>query len=355
MPIEKNLSNFYVSESFYRLVQLNPNDNKSLVNGIGQYIGDIKITGSLEFGDKLKTVFPDSSQISIYIDQINKRPIIQDETTAFSSSIGVIQQGYGIPTQAPVFGGTAGIGTFYVDINTGDLYYYTFTFESGSNILSFVVGNMVSSSFTLQHNLGYDDIIVSTYESMYPFEELYPSKYLSDSNSVLLDFTPNVPTLNSVSASILNYGSTYNRFLIGDSVNTSFILTHSFNTRELMVLLRESGSQRQIVNSDVAYTALNTVTVNFSYPPNSNEYVATLVPFSSSLGVVYTETIGDATNTIFNISHSLGTRDVFVVVRQSNAPYNSVYPSIYHTNENYIQLEFTSPPTLNEYIVNILG
>jgi hypothetical protein len=355
MSITRDLSNFYVSQSFYRLVQLEPNDNTSLVNGVGNFIGDIRITGSLEFSDKLRTILPDTSQISIYIDKSTKKPIIENETSYLSASIGVVQFGEGVPISPPYFGGESGLGTFYLDVISGDLYYYTISAESGSNIIGFVVGNMLSSSFSLNHNFNFTDVLVSTYEAYGTYEEVYPDIYYSSENSVLLDFSPSILQTNEISASVLNYNSAYQQYLIGNGTNSSFTLTHGFNTRDLIVLLRESGSLREVVTTDIEYTTNSSVSLNFLLPPNINEYVATLIPFTSSIANTHFELIGDDNNSEFTITHGFGTRDVFVSVRETQSPYKRVYPSVYHTNINQITLKFNFIVPSDQYTVNILG
>jgi len=355
MSITRDLSNFYVSQSFYRLIQLDPNDNKSLVNGVGNFIGDIRITGSLEFSDKLRTILPDTSQISIYIDKSTKKPIIENETAYLSASLGVVQFGEGVPISPPYFGGESGLGTFYLDVISGDLYYYTISTESSSSVIGFVVGNMLSSSFSLSHNFNFTDVLVSTYEAYGNYEAVYPDVYYSSENSVLLDFSPNILQTNEISASILNYNPTYQQYLIGNGINNSFTLTHGFNTRDLIVLLRESGSLRELVTTDVGYTTDSTVSLDFLLPPNTNEYIATLIPFTSSIANTYSQLVGDGINRDYLINHSLQTRNVFVMLRENQSPYKRVYPAIYHTNKNYITLGFNNPVQLNKYTVNVMG
>ena len=131
MSITRNLSNFYVSESFNRLLQLDPNDGKSVLGGFGNFTGDIKLTGSLEIGSRFKTNLPDSSSIAIYVDPSTTVPIIENETTTASASLALLEFGMVTPSGSPAYAGTSGIGTFYVNTVNGDLFIYTFV-ASGS-------------------------------------------------------------------------------------------------------------------------------------------------------------------------------------------------------------------------------
>lgn len=64
---------------------------------------------------------------------------------------------------------------------------------------------------------------------------------------------------------------------IGDGTNTSFVLTHNLNSRDVVVMIRESASPYAQVITDVEMTTVNTITVNFAQPPATNEYTVTII------------------------------------------------------------------------------
>jgi hypothetical protein len=66
-------------------------------------------------------------------------------------------------------------------------------------------------------------------------------------------------------------------------------------------------------------------------------------------------TIGDASNTSFDVHHYLGTRDVTVMVRENNAEYNVVETDIRMKDDNFVTIAFTDAPALNAYKVIIVG
>ena len=64
---------------------------------------------------------------------------------------------------------------------------------------------------------------------------------------------------------------------IGDGTNTSFLLTHNLNSRDVVVMIRESASPYAQVITDVEMTTVNTITVKFAQPPATNEYTVTII------------------------------------------------------------------------------
>ena len=66
-------------------------------------------------------------------------------------------------------------------------------------------------------------------------------------------------------------------FDVGDTAATSFVLTHNFNTRDVVVQVAEKGSPYGIVLADVELTTANTVTVGFAVAPSNNQYRVTII------------------------------------------------------------------------------
>lgn len=59
---------------------------------------------------------------------------------------------------------------------------------------------------------------------------------------------------------------------IGDNSNTSFTVTHNFNTRNVVVQVYEAGSPYDTVHVDVARSTVNTVVVTFATAPSTDAY-----------------------------------------------------------------------------------
>jgi len=75
-------------------------------------------------------------------------------------------------------------------------------------------------------------------------------------------------------ATLVGYASRTRKFtqLIGDGSATSFVVTHNFNTREVLVnVYYESGLFDNII-VDITRSSVDAVTIVFSNPPTSNQF-----------------------------------------------------------------------------------
>lgn len=78
--------------------------------------------------------------------------------------------------------------------------------------------------------------------------------------------------------------------------------------------------------------------------------------FASGYGVrKYSADLGDASNTSYTVTHSLGTKDITVHVYENGSPYSQVEADIEHTTTNAITVKFASAPSSNQYRVVIVG
>lgn len=64
---------------------------------------------------------------------------------------------------------------------------------------------------------------------------------------------------------------------IGDATNSSFVITHNLNTRDLVVNIRETGGSYELVQTDVSFTSLDTITVSFAAIPAVDAYTVTII------------------------------------------------------------------------------
>lgn len=85
---------------------------------------------------------------------------------------------------------------------------------------------------------------------------------------------PNFATTvtNNLAAKADKYTAT-----VGDGAKTSYVITHNLNSRDIVIMLRESASPYAQVITDVEMTTVNTVTVKFAVAPATNEYTVIIV------------------------------------------------------------------------------
>lgn len=64
---------------------------------------------------------------------------------------------------------------------------------------------------------------------------------------------------------------------VGDGTNTSIVITHNLNTKDLSVNVREAASPYAQVYCDIEFTSLNTITLLFADAPTTNQFVCTVI------------------------------------------------------------------------------
>ena len=63
---------------------------------------------------------------------------------------------------------------------------------------------------------------------------------------------------------------------IGDGAATAYVVTHNLNTRDVQVVIYESGSPYAEIETDVEHTDVNSVTIRFAVAPAANAYRVTI-------------------------------------------------------------------------------
>lgn len=71
-------------------------------------------------------------------------------------------------------------------------------------------------------------------------------------------------------------GTVMRAFTIGDGVATSFVCTHNFNTRNVVIQVFRTATPWDTIETDEERTSVNTVTIRVSAPLTSNEYTVLL-------------------------------------------------------------------------------
>lgn len=111
----------------------------------------------------------------------------------------------------------------------------------------------------------------------------------------------------------------------------------------------KSSSTASAAPSNLEYgeLALNYNDGKLYYKNSSDQITYFLAGIQSVSGTTYTTTIGNGVDKEFTISHNLGTRDVAVVIRNANAPYESIDARWEATNSNTLTLDLSYAPSSN--------
>ena len=86
----------------------------------------------------------------------------------------------------------------------------------------------------------------------------------------------------------------------------------------------------------------------------TDDRTITLPDADGSLTLKASASVGNGTDTSFNITHDFNTKDVIVQVYDRDT-YDTVDCDVVRTTENYVTVSFSSAPTTNEYRVVIIG
>ena len=117
------------------------------------------------------------------------------------------------------------------------------------------------------------------------------NSYTDNAVAAFIDSAPEtLNTLNELAAALgddPNFATTITNSIalkadkysvaIGNGVATSIVVTHGLNSRDVVVMLRETASPYAQVITDVEMTSLDTVTAKFAIAPTSNQYTAVIV------------------------------------------------------------------------------
>lgn len=58
--------------------------------------------------------------------------------------------------------------------------------------------------------------------------------------------------------------------VVGDELETNFVITHNLNTEDVLVSVRETGGEKLEVMPEIKYTSANSLTLTFTLPPEEN-------------------------------------------------------------------------------------
>ena len=137
----------------------------------------------------------------------------------------------------------------------------------------------------------------------------------------------------------------------GDGSNADYVITHSLNTKNIVVIVSEASSPFQVVKVGWEATSDNTITLRLAGPVLSSSRKVLI--FSVGDQTYYNKTIGDGAATSISIVHSLGSRDVIVVAKSITSPYEQILVDAHSDSSQVVTLDFNAPPGADSIIVSI--
>ena len=226
-------------------------------------------------------------------------------------------------------------------VTTSDVgYRFLLTGQSTASENGIYVASLVSGNLSLSRS-----------EDANAFEELkgaavfvmegtqYGNTSWVQSNHYLTDFTGQDWSQFSGSGSVVAGSG-----ILVDGLEVSFNPTSDGG-------LNANGSIKLATNSGLS-TSSSGLQVNVG---TGLEVNGDTVEFAAGYGVrKYSETIGDNSNTSFNITHNFNTQDVVVSVYVASNK-AEIIADVVHTHHDYVTVSFAVAPTLNEYRVVVIG
>jgi hypothetical protein len=142
---------------------------------------------------------------------------------------------------------------------------------------------------------------------------------------------------------------------IGDGTSSSYVITHGFGTRNVVVVIRNAASPYEVINARWEATTTNTITVDFSSPAASDSIIVSVYGAVTgvSTGSSYYQTIGNGTDSSFTLTHNFNTRDVVVTARNAVSPYEVINARWEAETVNTVVLDFSSAPSSSSIRVGV--
>ncbi len=104
-------------------------------------------------------------------------------------------------------------------------------------------------------------------------------KYSDNSTpgSFIADYAANMETIDEFASSYsINAVKKYTA-TIGDGNNTTFIITHNLNTRDVVITIRETDYPYTQISTSTEFTSPDTLTLNFTSAPAENQYTVIVI------------------------------------------------------------------------------
>ena len=204
------------------------------------------------------------------------------------------------------------------------------------------IGNGTNSTYVVNHYLGTKNISVIVRDANSPYDVVATRWEATTDNSITLDFSAAV-SASSRRVFIASTGTlSYYTSTIGDGTSSSIDLVHNLGSRDVYATVINSNSPYEIVEVGVLAPSANKLTLDFSKAPQAGSLVASV--FLPLEGYEYSSLIGDGSSTSFVLTHNLGTRDINIIVRDTQSPYQILDTRWEATTVNTVTVYFTTAP-----------
>lgn len=179
-------------------------------------------------------------------------------------------------------------GTKFTPASEGDI--------SGT-VYSTTIGDGTNSTYVITHGFGTRNVLVVIRNAASPYEVIQARWEATTTNTITVDFSSPV-TSDSIIVSVygavtgISTGSSYYQ-TIGNGTDSSFTLTHNFNTRDVVVTARNAASPYEVINVRWEAETANTVVLDFSVAPSSNSVRVGVYATVSGTAVTTIDDLGD--------------------------------------------------------------
>ena len=158
------------------------------------------------------------------------------------------------------------------------------------------------------------------------------------------DFDSLESAVVTVDEGTANEGSTWRQTEVNGTIDTDDLLWTSFGAT---VGQATESSAGKIEIATTAETNAGTDDERAVTPKKLKEFTGFTKKYSGS--------IGDGSNTSYDVSHNLGTRDVTVAVYRNSGNYDEILVEVRHKDTNTVTIVFVSAPTSNQFRVVVTG
>lgn len=215
------------------------------------------------------------------------------------------------------------------------------------------IGDGTNSTYTVTHNLNTKNIFVIIRDADSPYDSIQARWEATTDNSITLDFSTAISS-NSRRVIVIAAGNLdYYSSTIGDGTSSTINIDHNLGSRDVAVTLRNASSLYENINAAIFCSTAKTISVDFGLAPTANSIVASV--FFPLEDYTYSSVIGDGTNTSYIITHNLNTRDIGIIIRNTESPYDLIQTRWEATSLNTATIYFSGPPSSSSRKVTIFS